>query len=54
VIAFDVTGRVLADLQDPNGRLPETSGATEHNGKLYVQSLHAQALGVIDRAAAGF
>jgi sugar lactone lactonase YvrE len=54
VIAFDVTGRVLADLQDPNGLLPETSGATEHNGKLYVQSLHAQALGVIDRAAAGF
>ncbi len=54
VIAFDASGRVLVDLQDPGGHLPETSGATEHNGKVYVQSLHAQALGVIDRAAAGF
>jgi sugar lactone lactonase YvrE len=43
VIAFDIDGHVLADLQDPTGRLPETSGATEHNGRLYVQSLHASA-----------
>jgi sugar lactone lactonase YvrE len=47
VIAFDETGRVLLDLQDPTGRLPETSGATEHAGRLYVQSLHAPALGVL-------
>ncbi len=47
VIAFDENGRVLADLQDPAGRLPETSGATEHQGQLYVQSLHAQALGML-------
>ena len=40
-------GRVLADLQDPAGRLPETSGATEHQGQLYVQSLHAEALGML-------
>jgi sugar lactone lactonase YvrE len=47
VIAFDENGTVLADLQDPSGRLPETSGATEHDGLLYVQSLHASALGVL-------
>jgi sugar lactone lactonase YvrE len=41
VIAFDEAGNVLADLQDPSGALPETSGATEHAGVLYVQSLHA-------------
>lgn len=47
VIAFDGSGRVVADLQDPAGRLPETSGATEHQGQLYVQSLHAEALGML-------
>jgi sugar lactone lactonase YvrE len=47
VIAFDEDGRVVADLQDPAGRLPETSGATEHQGQLYVQSLHAEALGML-------
>ncbi len=47
VIAFDELGHVLLDLQDPSGKLPETSGATEHDGVLYVQSLHADALGVL-------
>jgi sugar lactone lactonase YvrE len=47
VIAFDEAGRVLLDLQDPSGTLPETSGATEHEGRLYLQSLHAPALGVL-------
>jgi hypothetical protein len=47
VIAFDENGSILADLQDPAGRLPETSGATEHQGMLYVQSLHASALGIL-------
>jgi len=53
VIAFDEQGLVVADLQDPQGALPETSGATEHGGRIYVQSLHAPALGMIDRSAAG-
>lgn len=53
VVAFDEEGRIVADLQDPAGRLPETSGATEHGGRLYVQSLHAPAFGVIDASAAG-
>lgn len=53
VIAFDEDGRVVADLQDPAGRIAETSGVTEHEGRLYVHSLHAGAFGVIDAAAAG-
>ena len=47
VMAFDEQGRVLLDLQDPSGKLPETSGATERDGVLYVQSLHADAFGVL-------
>jgi len=53
VIAFDEDGRVVADLQDPAGRIPETSGVTEHEGRLFVHSLHAGAFGVVDAAAAG-
>ena len=53
VIALDEDGRVVADLQDPGGRIPETSGATEHGGNLYIQSLHAQALGVLPVPAIG-
>jgi len=53
VIAFDEDGRVVADLQDPTGRIAETSGVTEHEGRLYVHSLHAGAFGVMDAAAAG-
>ena len=45
VIAFDDTGRVLADLQDPQGRYPETTAATEADGKLFVQSLNAGSIG---------
>jgi sugar lactone lactonase YvrE len=48
VMAFDEEGRVLLDLQDPDGKLPETSGVTEHAGRLYVQSLHSGAFGVMD------
>ncbi len=47
IIAFDEDGRVLADLQDPAGRIPETSGATLHDGRLYVHSLHGDAFGVL-------
>lgn len=53
ILAFDEDGRVVADLQDPAGRLPETSGVTEHGGRLYVHSLHAPALGILDADAAG-
>ena len=53
VIAFDEQGDVLLDLQDPSGKLPETSGATERDGMLYVQSLHADAFGVLPLKDAG-
>lgn len=52
VIAFDEDGRVLLDLQDPTGKLPETSGATEQGGRLYLQSLHAPAVGVLPLSVA--
>jgi sugar lactone lactonase YvrE len=52
VIAFDEQGKVLLDLQDPAGKLPETSGATEHEGQLYVQSLHATTFGVLPLSGA--
>jgi sugar lactone lactonase YvrE len=51
VIAYDEDGHVIADLQDPSGALPETSGVTEFHGRLYVQSLHARSFGILDATA---
>lgn len=45
VFAFDEDGRVVEDLQDPTGAYPETTGATETADRLYIHSLHAQAIG---------
>lgn len=45
VLAFDEDGKVLSDLQDPQGRYPETTGVTETADRLYIQSLHAPTLG---------
>jgi sugar lactone lactonase YvrE len=45
VMAFDDAGRIVAVLQDPSGAYPETTGITETEQRLYVQSLHANALG---------
>jgi hypothetical protein len=45
VMAFDDSGRIVAVLQDPSGAYPETTGVTETEERLYVQSLHAKALG---------
>jgi sugar lactone lactonase YvrE len=53
VFAFDEGGRIVADLQDPSGLYPETTGVTETDDRLYVQSLHAQALGYLEKAWAG-
>ena len=47
VIAFTEDGRVVADLQDPSGAYPETTAVTETADRLYVQSLHADAFGVL-------
>ena len=53
VIAFDENGKVLADLQDPAGAYPETTGVLETAERLYVQSLHAGVLGWRPRAGLG-
>ncbi len=47
VIAYDERGRVVDDLQDPSGTYPETTSATEADGKLFIQSLHAHTIGWI-------
>jgi sugar lactone lactonase YvrE len=49
VMAFTEDGRVVADLQDPTGAYPETTGVTETRDRLYVQSLHAKGLGWLAR-----
>jgi sugar lactone lactonase YvrE len=49
VFAFDESGRVTEDWQDPNGAYPETTGATETAGRLYIHSLHAPTLGWVPR-----
>ncbi|MFA5323934.1 MAG: SMP-30/gluconolactonase/LRE family protein [Smithella sp.] len=45
IFAFTEDGRVVADLQDPSGAYPETTGVTETTDRLYIQSLHAKGLG---------
>ncbi len=49
VIAFTEDGRIVADLQDPGGTYPETTAVTETRERLYVQSLHASAIGWLPR-----
>jgi sugar lactone lactonase YvrE len=49
VFAFDESGEVTEDLQDPSGAYPETTGATETADRLYIQSLHAPAIGWMPR-----
>lgn len=45
VIAFDESGKLVDDLQDPSGAYPETTAATEVDGKLFIQSLNAPSIG---------
>ncbi len=49
VIAFDESGKIVVDLQDPAGTYPETTGVTETADKLYIQSLHAKVLGFMSK-----
>ena len=53
VVAFDESGKVLLDLQDPSGVYPETTAVTEADDRLYIQSLHARSLGWLDKKKAG-
>ena len=45
VMAFTEDGQVVADLQDPAGTYPQTTGVTETADRLYVQNLHLHVLG---------
>jgi sugar lactone lactonase YvrE len=49
VIAFDESGRIVADLQDPSGVYPQTTGVTETADRLYIQNLHLGVLGWLKR-----
>jgi hypothetical protein len=49
VMAFSEDGRVVADLQDPAGAYPQTTGLTETADRLYVQNLHLNVLGWLAR-----
>jgi sugar lactone lactonase YvrE len=53
VMAFDESGRVLVDLQDPSGAYPETTGVTETADRLYIQNLHNSVLGWMPKRQAG-
>ena len=45
VMAFTEDGQVVADMQDPTGTYPQTTGLTETADRLYVQNLHLNSLG---------
>ncbi len=49
VIAFTEDGKVVADLQDPSGAYPKTTGVTETPSRLYVQTLNSKGLGWLPR-----
>ena len=53
VVAFTEDGKIVMDLQDPDGAYPETTAITETRERLYVQSLHARGLGWLPPEAAG-
>ncbi|HEY0847964.1 MAG TPA: SMP-30/gluconolactonase/LRE family protein [Noviherbaspirillum sp.] len=53
VLAFDESGKVTIDLQDPSGAYPETTGVTETEDRLYIQSLHAPQLGWLSKDQSG-
>jgi len=53
VFAFDESGKVLLDLQDPSGAYPETTAVTETADRLVVQSLHAKTLGWVAKSRVG-
>lgn len=49
VMAFTEDGKIVADLQDPAGAYPDTTGVTETPERLYIQSLHAKVLGWVKK-----
>jgi len=45
VMAFSEDGKIVADLQDPSGAYPQTTGVTETADRLYIQNLRLNVLG---------
>jgi sugar lactone lactonase YvrE len=45
VMAFNEDGEVLADLQDPSGKSPITTGATETADRLYIHNVNGKGVG---------
>lgn len=48
-IAFTEDGRVIADLQDPGGSSPSTTGVTETADRLYIHTVDGKSLGWLTR-----
>jgi hypothetical protein len=53
VIAIDGNGKVLVDLQDPDGTYPFNTSVTETEEYLYIGSLITPVLGRLSKAKAG-
>lgn len=45
VLAFTEDGQVHVDMQDPQGKYPQSTGVTETPDRLYFQNLHNKVLG---------
>jgi hypothetical protein len=53
IIAIDDNGKVVVDLQDPDGSYPINTRVTETKEYLYIGSLVAPALGRIEKEKIG-
>jgi hypothetical protein len=53
IIAIDGSGKVLEDLQDPDGAYPINTSVTEMEDYLYIGSLVTPVLGRLPKAKAG-
>jgi hypothetical protein len=48
VVAVDMAGRIVADLQADGDRYHMVTGVREHDGKLYLGSIEEPAVGVVE------
>jgi len=53
IIAIDNNGKVVEDLQDPDGSYPINTSVTETKNHLYIGSLVAPVLGRIEKEKIG-
>jgi len=53
IVAVDVNGKVLTDLQDPEGTYPLNTSAIETEDCLYIGSLVAPTVARIPKSKAG-